>query len=90
MNMLQNCPEATQRIIAKEMAKMVVDKIKEDKDEEQVKFIDSLSDEERKFFSKKLELEDFKIGLKVPGKLLPKRIPGGVLLCETTYEMRDN
>ena len=27
MNMLQNCPEATQRIIAKEMAKMVVDKI---------------------------------------------------------------
>ena len=63
---------------------------KEDKDEEQVKFIDSLSDEERKFFSKKLELEDFKIGLKVPGKLLPKRIPGGVLLCETTYEMREN
>lgn len=63
---------------------------KEDKDEEQVKFIDSLSDEEQKFFSKKLELEDFKIGLKVPGKLLPKRIPGGVLLCETTYEMREN
>lgn len=33
MHMLQNCPEATQRIIAKEMAKMVVDKIKTDKDE---------------------------------------------------------
>ena len=32
MNMLQNCPEATQRIIAKEMAKMVVDKIKTDED----------------------------------------------------------
>ena len=30
--MLQNCPEATQRIIAKEMAKMVVDKIKTDED----------------------------------------------------------
>lgn len=28
MNMLQNCPEATQHVIAKEMAKMVVDKIK--------------------------------------------------------------
>ena len=28
MNMLQNCPEATQHLIAKEMAKMVVDKIK--------------------------------------------------------------
>lgn len=39
MNMLQNCPEATQHVIAKEMAKMVVDKIKteenlDDEDEE--------------------------------------------------------
>ena len=33
-------------------------------------------------------LTDFKIGLKVPSKLRPKRIPGGVLLVETTYEMR--
>ncbi len=30
INMLQNCPESTQRVIAKEMAKMVVDKIKEE------------------------------------------------------------
>lgn len=30
MNMLQNCPESTQQVIAKEMAKMVVDKIKEE------------------------------------------------------------
>ena len=35
MNMLQNCPEATQRIIAKEMAKMVVDKINDDGEEEE-------------------------------------------------------
>lgn len=34
MNMLQNCPEATQHVIAKEMAKMVVDKIKTDESEE--------------------------------------------------------
>ena len=32
MNMLQNCPEATQRIIAKEMAKMVVDKINKEEE----------------------------------------------------------
>lgn len=32
--------------------------------------------------------DDFKIGLKVPGKLRPKRIRGGVLLLETSYEMR--
>lgn len=30
MSMLQNCPEETQSVIAKEMAKMVVDKIKEE------------------------------------------------------------
>ena len=36
----------------------------------------------------KRSLSDFKIGLKVYGKLLPKRIKGGVLLVETTYEMR--
>lgn len=33
-------------------------------------------------------LRDFTYGLTVPGKLMPKRIPGGVLLCETTYKMR--
>ena len=32
--------------------------------------------------------EDFKVGLKVPDKLIPKRIIGGVLLVETNYEMR--
>lgn len=34
MNMLQNCPEDTQKVIAKEMAKMVVDAIKKDEDSE--------------------------------------------------------
>ena len=34
------------------------------------------------------ELEDFHVGLKVKGKLLPKSIRGGVLLVETEYEMR--
>lgn len=36
----------------------------------------------------KRSFNDFKVGLKVPGKLLPKRIRGGILLIETTYEMR--
>lgn len=31
---------------------------------------------------------DFKIGLNVPCKLIPKRIDGGVLLVESTYQMR--
>lgn len=33
-------------------------------------------------------LEDFKLGLKVPDKLLPKNIKGGIVLQETTFEMR--
>lgn len=33
------------------------------------------------------DYSDFKIGLKVPGKLIPKRIPGGIILVNTTYEM---
>ena len=36
INMLENCPFSTQKAIAKEMAKLVVDKIKEDSDEEEL------------------------------------------------------
>ena len=36
----------------------------------------------------KRTLTDFKIGLCIPGKLRPKRIMGGILLVDTTYEMR--
>ena len=47
-----------------------------------------MKQEEQEFVSTPRTLEDFKIGLKIPGKLVPKRIRGGVLLVETTYEMR--
>ena len=50
--------------------------------------IDVNNEEEKKFISTHRNLVDFKIGLIVPGKLLPKRIRGGTLLVETTYEMR--
>lgn len=33
------------------------------------------------------ELTDFKVGLEVTGKLLPKRISGGIVLQETSYKM---
>lgn len=52
------------------------------------------SDEEKEFLfdenGKQIvrTFNDFKVGLKVPGKLRPKRIRGGILLVETTYEMR--
>lgn len=46
------------------------------------------TDEEREFLKTKRKLEDFTIGLSVPGKLRPKRIRGGILLVETPYKMR--
>lgn len=52
------------------------------------------TDEEKEFLFDKAAkpivrtYSDFKVGLKVPGKLRPKRIIGGVLLVETPYEMR--
>ena len=58
-----------------------------------------LTDEEikeKKYSKEKIDfikntktIEDFNIGLLVPGKLLPHRIKGGIVLEETTYEMRD-
>lgn len=56
---------------------------------------DEWSDDERVFLFNpetkepiKRTFDDFSVGLKVPGKLIPRRIRGGVLLVETPYEMR--
>ena len=46
---------------------------------------DNFTEEDLEFLKTKRTIEDFKIGLKVPGKLIPKRIHGGVVLEETTY-----
>ena len=50
--------------------------------------LDKYTDEEQEFISTKRSVYDIKTGLCVPGKLLPKRIVGGVLLTDTTFEMR--
>lgn len=55
---------------------------------ENVKPESKYTEEEKEFMNTKLSLTDFKRGLIVPGKLIPKRIPGGVLLCEVPYELR--
>lgn len=47
-----------------------------------------LTPEESDFIKVKRGLTDFKIGLRVPGKLLPRQIKGGVVLTPTSYEMR--
>lgn len=51
------------------------------------------TDEEKDFLFRdgkpvKRGLTDFRVGLKVPGKLLPKRIRGGIVLIDSSYELR--
>lgn len=53
-----------------------------------VESVKELSEEEKKFVSVKRDITDFKPGLKVPGKLLPKNIKGGIILTETEYTFR--
>lgn len=50
--------------------------------------LENYTEEEQDFLSEKRSILDFKVGLKVPGKLLPRRIRGGIVLVDTTYEMR--
>lgn len=47
-----------------------------------------LNEKESDFISKDRTIEDFTVGLVIPGKLRPERIKGGTLLVDTTYEMR--
>lgn len=50
--------------------------------------ITAKNDEERAFIAKKREITDFNVGLRVPSKLMPKRIPGGIVLVDTYFELR--
>lgn len=47
-----------------------------------------LTKEEKEFVSKKRSISDFKQGLKVPGKLMPRNIKGGIILTDTEYTFR--
>lgn len=53
-----------------------------------MKEYEKLSDSKKAFVNKKRKLEDFKSGLKIEGKLVPKMIKGGVILVETEFTMR--
>lgn len=58
---------------------------------------DAISEDEKKklsadaleFLKQSRTIEDFSVGLQVPGKLIPKRIPGGIVLVEDWYTLRE-
>ena len=47
-----------------------------------------LDKDAKEFVDVKRNMTDFKIGLTVPDKLMPKKIKGGIVLYDTSYEMR--
>lgn len=60
----------------------------DENDEETQKFISRLTPEQIEFINTKRSIEDFREGLCISGKLMPKRIQGGIVLVDTVYEMR--
>ena len=51
--------------------------------------IETTSQDEKIFMNTPLDITDFKVGIKVPGSLKPRRIKGGILLVSDFYTMRD-
>jgi hypothetical protein len=46
------------------------------------------NEDEQQTIRANYDITDFNLGLKLSGKLMPKRIRGGIVLLDTTYEMR--
>ena len=61
---------------------------KGEKTEDEIEWLNKLDEEAIEFIKEERTLNDFKVGLQVPGKLMPKTIRGGVLLVEDYYTMR--
>lgn len=51
--------------------------------------LNQYNEEEQVFLNEKRDLKDFKVGLKIYGKLTPKRIYGGVILVDTTFKIKE-
>ena len=56
---------------------------------EDIEKLGKLDENEKEFISKKRNIYDFNVGLKVPSKLFQKRIEGGILLVKGDYEMHE-
>lgn len=50
---------------------------------------DKQKEKYKEFIKEPRTLDDFKIGLKIPSKLLPQVIKGGVVLTETIFTLRE-
>lgn len=77
-------PDSCKNLLSLSLEKMTAEEW-EDKYKD---YWDTLTEQDKEFITTPRDLTDFKVGLMIHGKLLPKRIKGGILLTETTYELR--
>ena len=63
-------------------------KTAEEWEQENPKMWEKMNDTEKEFITNWNDITDFKRGLLIPSKLMPRTIRGGVVLVSTTFEMR--
>ena len=76
-------PDSCKQLLLASMGEKWID------NEHELELKDKQKEKYKEFLSKKRTLEDFKVGLIVPSKLLPLSIRGGVILKETDFTLRD-
>ena len=82
-------PDACKKlfIASLEYAQLTNDKLKELLHCDSFSDVDTITQAKLDFLSVKRDLTDFKVGLRVPGKLTPRAIEGGVILEDGYYTM---
>lgn len=76
-------PESCKQLLLASMREEWID------NEHKLEIKDKQKEKYKDFIKQKRTLDDFKVGLVVPSKLLPLTIPGGVILKETDFTLRD-
>lgn len=77
-------PETCKQLFVKSL----MHKTAEEFEEQDSKEWNKMNDVEKGFVTNWNEITDFKRGLLIPSKLMPRAIPGGTVLVATTFEMR--
>ena len=75
-------PDSCKELLLYSMGEEYVD------NENKLKIKDKNKEKYKDFLSRKRTLDDFEIGLKIPSKLVPKAIRGGVILKDTIFTLR--
>lgn len=88
--MTKKCKGLIMSLLNKKISNLLSDSLDLSEDE----IIKKLNEEEYNYLFddngnfREFKISDFKVGLNVPSKLIPKRIKGGIILTNTTFKIR--